>query len=312
MKRFAAILLVTAVLISLAGCGGTLPATEASAEPTEATRLSTARPEETTEPPVPEDTVYSFEEIDYYLTIPGTWEGRCNVEQDGQSVRVSTDGAVNFTLLAVPNDEQAQQHENEVQEAGYQFFREGFAWTYYLQIENPFPEDLTWNFRGVGDMTDVTVWDAWMLFSPVSDTKDGHAWWISFLELIGLHPAGDSFCNNRLGLRLDLPEEWRGSYIITMHRDRLALAPTQGALDEANVDITPIFQITRIRSDTQASEVEYAMTEGTLVAKTDDAEYYLMPPPDQKPGLYNEAWLDYEEVFRTVVSFTDEDAVLYY
>lgn len=98
----------------MAGCGGTLPATEASAEPTEATRLSTARPEETTEPPVPEDTVYSFEEMDYYLTILGTWEGRCTVEQDGQSVRVSTDGAVNFTLLAVPNDEQAQQHENEV------------------------------------------------------------------------------------------------------------------------------------------------------------------------------------------------------
>lgn len=74
--------------------------------------------------------MYSFEEMDYYLTIPGTWEGRCTVEQDGQSVRVSTDGAVNFTLLAVPNDEQAQQHENEVQEAGYQFclascFREG-------------------------------------------------------------------------------------------------------------------------------------------------------------------------------------------
>ena len=161
-------------------------------------------------------------------------------------------------------------------------------------------------------MTDVTVWDAWMLFSPVSDTEDGHAWWISFLELIGLQPAGDSFCNNRLGLRLDLPEEWRGSYIITMHRDRLALAPTEGALDEANPDITPIFQITRVRPDTRASEVEYAMTEGTLVAKTDNAEYYLMPPPDQMPGLYNEAWLDYEEVFRTVVSFTDENAVLYY
>ena len=312
MKRLAAILLVTAVLVSMAGCGGTPPATETSAEPTEATRPSTAKPEETTEPPVPEDTVYSFEEMDYYLTIPGTWEGRCTVEQDGQSVRVSTDGAVNFTLLAVPNDEQAQQHENEVQEAGYQFFREGFAWTYYLQIENPFPEDLTWNFRGVGDMTDVTVWDAWMLFSPVSDTKDGHMWELELHELIGLLPNSDSFCSNRLGLRLDFPEEWRNSYIVLTRSDRVAIAPSAEAVDNPQPDLSPIFQLVRLRADSAESAEEYAKREGTLVAKTEDAEYYLMPPPDQMPGLYNEAWLDYEEVFRTVVSFTDEDAVLYY
>ena len=278
MKRSAVLVLLVLFVFSLMGCAETIDETVVTTEGTEPATVDTKAPKVTTEVPVPEDAVYSYDDLEFMLTIPGAWDGRYLVEREGDTVRLSTDGTLNISLLAVPNDECAPEGEAKAIADGFQFFREGFDQTYYLRVESPLPSDLSWNLNGPVDRTDVTVWDTWMLFSCLEECDEGEMLPYSAAEKVVMLPNGDSYRNYGFGVQLDFPEEWRGSYAISMFQDRLSLTTAKEFIDDPNAHQTKvIFQIIRVRADTRATEVQFAAEDGTLVAKTADAEYSLSP-----------------------------------
>ena len=309
MKRSAVLVLLVLLVLSMMGCAETIDETVVTTEGTEPAAVHTKAPEVTTEA-VSEDAVYSYDDLEFMLTIPGVWNGRYLVEREGNTVRLSTDGTLNIALLAVPNDESAPEGETKAIADGFQFFREGFAQTYYLRVESPLPSDLSWNLNGPVDRTDRTVWDTWMLFSCLQECGEGKMLPDNTAEKIVMLPNGDSYRNYRFGVQLDFPEEWRGSYAISMFKDRLSLTTAKEIIDDPAAPRTRvIFQIVRVRSDTRATEVQFATEDGTLVAKTADAEYYFVPTFDDITQ-YNEAWADSFVVFRQVFSLTDENGTL--
>ena len=188
---------------------------DSSQTPTESSGEMTEDSESSEEPPIEGQELSFMEELGFTLKLPASWDGRAEASREGQTVTVVLDGQPLVRLVSAPNEVGVLTSAEQWEDEGYTFFGETPEHVVYYQLLGQIPEELSPG-PAAPIPVDQTIYDIYTIVSMDRDTPDFRATRDVFMEL-WIQLKGNEMRSHRLGVKLELPEEWRDNAVLKVN-----------------------------------------------------------------------------------------------